>query len=71
MIYTDNKQLINELKKVMIDTQTKQIDIANTLNVPKQAITKILTKKNINFEDLKKLLDIMEYEINFEFVPKK
>ena len=41
MIYKNNDQLVNELKKVMIDTNTKQVDIANMMEVPKQAITKM------------------------------
>ena len=42
LIYKDNEQLVNELKKVMIDTNTKQVDLANMMEVPKQAITKLL-----------------------------
>ena len=69
MIYRDNEQLVNELKKVMIDTNTKQVDIANYLEVPKQAVTKIFNKKNLTCDDMQKLLSFMGYELRVEFVP--
>ena len=69
MLYKNNDQLVNELKKVMIDTNTKQVDIANMMNVPKQAITKMFNKKNLTCDDMKKLLSLMGYELKIDFVP--
>ena len=69
MIYKDNEQLVNELKKVMIDTNTKQVDLANMMDVPKQAITKIFNKKNLTCDDMQKLLSLMGYELQIDFVP--
>ena len=69
MIYKDNEQLVNELKKVMIDTNTKQVDIANMMEVPKQAITKIFNKKNLTCDDMQKLLSLMGYELQIDFIP--
>lgn len=69
MIYRDNEQLVNELKKIMIDTNTKQVDLANMMEVPKQAITKIFNKKNLTCDDMKKLLSFMDYELHINFVP--
>ena len=71
MIYKNNEQLVNELKKVMIDTNTKQVDLANMMDVPKQAITKIFNKKNLTCDDMQKLLSLMGYELRIEFVPVK
>lgn len=71
MIYVDNTQLINEIKKVMIDTNTKQVDIANSLNVNKQAITKLFNKKNLTCDDMKKILDIMGCDLVIDFVKKE
>lgn len=70
MIYKDNDQLVNELKKVMIDTNTKQVDLANMMEVPKQAITKMFNKKNLTCDDMKKLLSFMNYELHIDFVKK-
>lgn len=67
MIYKDNEQLVNELKKVMIDTNTKQVDLANMMKVPKQAITKIFNKKNLTCDDMQKLLLLMGYELEINF----
>lgn len=69
MIYKNNDQLVNELKKVMIDTNTKQVDLANMMEVPKQAITKIFNKKNLTCYDMQKLLSLMGYELQIDFVP--
>ena len=69
VIYKNNEQLVNELKKVMIDTNTKQVDLANMMDVPKQAITKIFNKKNLTCDDMKKLLSLMGYELHIDFVP--
>ena len=69
MIYKDNEQLVNELKKVMIDTNTKQVDLANMMKVPKQAITKIFNKKNLTCDDMQKLLSLMGYELHIDFMP--
>ena len=69
MIYKNNDQLVNELKKVMIDTNTKQVDLANMMDVPKQAITKIFNKKNLTCDDMQKLLSLMGYELRIDFVP--
>ena len=68
-IYINNDQLVNELKKVMIDTNTKQVDLANMMDVPKQAITKIFNKKNLTCDDMQKLLSLMGYELHIDFVP--
>ena len=68
-IYEDSEQLVNELKKVMIDTNTKQVDLANMMNVLKQAVTKIFNKKNLTCDDMQKLLAFMGYELRVEFVP--
>ena len=69
LIYKDNEQLVNELKKVMIDTNTKQVDLANMMDVPKQAITKIFNKKNLTCDDMQKLLSLMGYELQIDFIP--
>ena len=69
MIYKNNEQLVNELKKVMIDTNTKQVDLANMMEVPKQAITKMFNKKNLTCDDMKTLLSLMGYELQIDFVP--
>ena len=69
MIYKDNDQLVNELKKVMIDTNTKQVYLSNIIDVPKQSITKIFNKKNLTCDDMQKLLSLMGYELHIDFVP--
>ena len=70
MIYKDNEQLVNEIKKIMIDNDIKQCDLADNLGISKQALNKIFNKKNLNCNDMKKLLDQMGYNLIIDFQKK-
>ena len=54
---------------IQLSTNTKQVDIANMMNVPKQAVTKIFNKKNLTCDDMQKLLSLMGYELHIDFSP--
>lgn len=70
MIYSNQKELLIELRKVMLDAGIMQKDIAERLNVKPTSITKRLHKQNITFEDMKMILDGMDYEMEIKFKPK-
>lgn len=70
VIYINNDQIVNELKKLMIDKGITQKEIADKLGIKPQAITKIFNKKNLGFEDVKKILEVMECEFAIEFKDK-
>lgn len=64
----DIKELINYIIK---DNHKKKIDISNQLNISRSTLNTLLNKKNINLNDIKKICDTLDYEVNIEIVPKK
>lgn len=70
MIYESNEQISIEIKKLIIEKKTSQRDIAKTLGITPQALQKMLNKKNFGFEDAKKLLSAMNYQLKIEFIEK-
>lgn len=67
IIYKSNEQILIEIKKLMLEAKTTQREIANTLNIKPQALTKIMNKKNFSFEDAKKILSAMGYDLVVDF----
>lgn len=70
MIYNNNDDVVKEFKKLLIDNGIKQQFIADGLGISKQGFNLLLNKKHITFDDIKKCLDVIGYEVNFEFVKK-
>ncbi len=69
MRYDSKKQLITEFKKLLLDKQTSQREAAKKLNITPQALTKIMNKQNFSFDDMQKLLSVVNYDMIVEFVP--
>lgn len=67
IIYKNNEQILIEIKKLMLETKTTQREIANKLGVKPQGLTKLLNKKNFGFEDAKKVLATMGYDLIVDF----
>ena len=67
-IYEDNPQLIVELKKLMLEKNISQKDLAASLDMIPQAFSKLLSKKNFSFEDAKKILNALGYDLSIEFI---
>ena len=59
--YKNNEQIVIEIKKLMLETQISQREIAEKLGIKPQGLTKILAKKNFGFEDAQKVLSAMGY----------
>lgn len=69
-IYENNKQVIVEIKKLMLENKVSQKQIAEVLNITPQGFTKLLNKKNFGFEDAKKILNAMGYNLIADFQAK-
>ncbi len=71
MKYENNEQVVIELKKAMLESKTTQKAVAEKLGIQPQGLTKLLNKKNFCFDDAKKILDAIGYELDFEVKPTK
>ena len=69
-IYENNEQIIVEIKKLMLENKVSQKQIAEVLNITPQGFTKFLNKKNFGFEDAKKILNAMGYNLIADFQAK-
>lgn len=68
--YKENKNIRNALVRAIRENDHTQTEIATMLNIPRQSFTQLLNKKNINCDDIKKILDIVGYDLVIEFKPK-
>ena len=66
MIYENHAQLVKEIKKTIIDSGLSQKEVAKGMGIAPQGFTKIMNKKNLSFDDLKKILDTMGYQLEIE-----
>ncbi len=71
MIYDNNKQLVTELKKLLLDTEYTQRNIAKQLGISPQALQNMLNKKQLSFTDLKRVLDCINYDLLVDFSAKR
>ena len=69
MRYNSKEQLIIEFKKILLDKHVSQREIAQRLNITPQALTKIINKQNFSFDDMEKLLQAIDYDLEVQFVP--
>ena len=65
--YKSNEQIVIEIKKLMLEKQISQSEIAEQLNIKPQGLTKLLNKKNFGFEDAQKILSAMGYDLIIDF----
>lgn len=56
-----------KLKKLMLEKKVTQREIADKLGIKPQGLTKLLNKKNFGFEDAKKILSAMGYNLLIDF----
>lgn len=67
MIYKNNRQLVNAVKKLMLDENVKQVNLSEKIGCSKQRVAQIFNKKNLSFNDIKILLEAMQYDLVIEF----
>ena len=65
--YKNNEQIIIERKKLMLEKQISQREIAERVNIKPQGLTKLLNKKNFGFEDAQKILSAIGYDLIIDF----
>lgn len=65
--YKNNEQIVIEIKKLMLEKQISQREIAERLNIKPQGLTKLLNKKKFGFEDAQKILSAIGYDLIIDF----
>lgn len=68
--YEDNKQIKRLLQRVIKENDYTYKEVARLLDTKEQYLRAILNKKNINCDDMKKILDIVGYDLVIEFKPQ-
>ena len=69
MIYNgDNKQIKNEIKKLLIDENITFVSIANKLGISDNQLNNTFNKVNLSFNDIYKIMDAIGYKMQIEFI---
>ena len=66
-VYSNNKQLKDEYRKLLIDKGLTMTDIATKLNIVPQQWQNKFNNKRIAFSDLAEWLDLVGYELVIDF----
>lgn len=69
MLYNgDNKQIKNEIKKLIIDENITFTEISEKLNISKNQLNNTFNKVNLSFNDIYKIMDAIGYKMQIEFI---
>lgn len=69
MLYNgDNKQIKNEIKKLIIDENITFTEISEKLNISKNQLNNTFNKVNLSFNDIYKIMDVIGYKMQIEFI---
>lgn len=69
MLYNgDNKQIKNEIKKLIIDENITFTEISEKLNISKNQLNNTFNKVNLSFYDIYKIMDSIGYKMQIEFI---
>ena len=69
--YTDNNDLIKEIKKMIIDNNTTQKKVSDRLGISIQQLHNIFKKKNLSFYDVDKICAAAGVELFIDFREKE
>ncbi len=71
MIYNgNNTDIKNELKKIAIDEGITFKSIADRIGVSSRQFSNTFNKVNLSFEDLRKMLDAIGYDLKIEMIKR-
>lgn len=70
-LYTDNKQLKKEFKKIVIDENLTMSSVANKLGIVPQQLNNKFNNSRIAVSDLQIWLDCIDYDLEINFKKRK
>lgn len=68
--YNDNEQMKKLINTIIKDNGIKKTFIADNLDISRSNLNSLLNKKNITLDDLKKICDVLGYEIEINIKKK-
>ena len=68
-VYTDNKQVKNEFKKLTIDNNITMSMVADRLGIVPQQLNNKFNNSRLALSDLNEWLHCIGYELYIDFVP--
>ena len=68
-VYTDNKQVKNEFKKVVIDENITMSMVADRLGIVPQQLNNKFNNNRLALSDLSEWLHCIGYELQIDFLP--
>jgi len=71
ILYKNNEQLIAELKKIYITENITATQVATTMGMTRQGYHTLTKKKNFAFADMKRICDVIGYDLKIEISPKE
>ena len=71
MKYIDNAQVKKEYKKLSIDEDITLTAIAKELGLTRQQFNSRFNAEKLAFSELQKWLEVLGYELHFEFIKKE
>lgn len=70
-IYTNNKELKKEFKKLVIDNNITMSEVAKRCDMIPQQLNNRFGNNRLAFTDIKQYLDSIGYNLVIDFVPKE
>lgn len=67
--YENNDQLKNELKKVVIDCNTTNKEVAEKMGITPQTYQHLINKKQFSFSDMKRIANAAGFRLIIDLVP--
>lgn len=65
--YINNAELKKEIKKIIIENDCTQKEIAEKLEMSPQTYNTLINKKNFSFADMQRILNALGYELYLDF----
>ena len=71
MKYTGKAQIKKEFQKALIERGKTQEEVAKEIGISRQALSSILRKQHIAFDDVVRLFTPLGYRLEFEIVKEE
>ena len=71
MKFVSNEQVYTELKVLFVRENTSGTQLAKKMGITQQTFSSKLKKKNLSFEDISEVLDLIGYDLEINFVKRK